>query len=174
MNKVCTGARALGKRVWGVCQQKRVVQACAAFPPTLTFPIYKRNHLHRLGKVGLRTRTELLFLPRGNGCLPHRAFQAVVGSSKFSFSYYITGILILIGTLLGRFVCGFLCPFGWVQDLLNKIPFPKVQYKKAQVVAVCEIWHFDRDGLGASGTAAKCRGHGRSLFLQVRMPARHT
>ena len=48
-----------------------------------------------------------------------------MGSSKFSFSYYITGILILIGTLLGRFVCGFLCPFGWVQDLLNKIPFPK-------------------------------------------------
>ena len=30
--------------------------------------------------------------------------------SKFRFSYYITGILILFGVLLGRFICGFLCP----------------------------------------------------------------
>ena len=28
-------------------------------------------------------------------------------------------------TLLGRLVCGFLCPFWTDQDLLNKIPFPK-------------------------------------------------
>ena len=26
---------------------------------------------------------------------------------------------------MGRFVCGFLCPFGLIQDLLHKIPFPK-------------------------------------------------
>ena len=58
------------------------------------------------------------------------AFQAVVGSSKFRFSYYITGILILFGVLLGRFICGFLCPFGWFQELLHKIPSPKLSTKK--------------------------------------------
>ena len=35
------------------------------------------------------------------------------------------GILIFIGALLGRAVCGFLCPFGFLQDLLYKIPFFK-------------------------------------------------
>lgn len=30
-----------------------------------------------------------------------------------------------VGALLGRFVCGWLCPFGLFQDLLHKIPFPK-------------------------------------------------
>ncbi len=30
-----------------------------------------------------------------------------------------------VGALIGRFVCGWLCPFGLIQDLLHKIPFPK-------------------------------------------------
>ena len=53
-----------------------------------------------------------------------------MGSSKFSFSYYITGFLILLGVLLGRFICGFLCPFGWLQELLHKIPSKKFSTKK--------------------------------------------
>ena len=35
-----------------------------------------------------------------------------------------TGFMILVGTFMGRFVCGWLCPFGLIQDLLNKIPLP--------------------------------------------------
>ena len=54
----------------------------------------------------------------------------MIGSSKFKFSYYITGILILFGVLLGRFICGFLCPFGWFQELLHKIPTKKFSTKK--------------------------------------------
>lgn len=64
--------------------------------------------------------------PAASGACPIGAFQAVAGSSKFGFSYYITGFLILVGVLLGRFVCGFLCPFGWLQDLLHKIPSRKI------------------------------------------------
>lgn len=29
-----------------------------------------------------------------------------------------------------RFVCGFLCPFGWFQELLHKIPFKKISTRK--------------------------------------------
>ena len=68
--------------------------------------------------------------PAASGACPIGSFQAVVGSSKFSFSYYITGFLILLGVLLGRFVCGFLCPFGWLQELLHKIPGKKLSTKK--------------------------------------------
>ncbi len=64
--------------------------------------------------------------PAASGACPIGAFQAVAGSSKFGFSYYITGFLILVGVLLGRFVCGFLCPFGWLQDLLHKVPGRKI------------------------------------------------
>ena len=68
--------------------------------------------------------------PAATGACPIGAFQAVVGSSKFKFTYYITGFFILLGVLLGRFICGFLCPFGWFQDLLHKIPGKKLSTEK--------------------------------------------
>lgn len=38
---------------------------------------------------------------------------------------YVFGILTIFGTLAGRLICGFLCPFGLIQDLFHKIPFVK-------------------------------------------------
>ena len=35
------------------------------------------------------------------------------------------GFLVLFGLTLGRWICGWLCPFGWVQDLVYRIPFFK-------------------------------------------------
>ena len=67
--------------------------------------------------------------PAATGACPIGAFQAVTGSSKYSFSYYISGILIFLGVVFGRLICGFLCPFGWFQDLLYKIPTRKFSTK---------------------------------------------
>lgn len=59
------------------------------------------------------------------GSCPVGSLQAVIGKKGGRISFYVVGILIIIGSLLGRFVCGWLCPFGFFQDLLHKIPFPK-------------------------------------------------
>lgn len=113
-------------KVGDLLKRRGAVQALAAFltnphlPNFLSGTIYT-GQAKRFCVPGLNCYS----CPAATGACPIGAFQAVVGSSKFSFSYYITGILIFIGALLGRFVCGFLCPFGWVQDLLNKVPFPK-------------------------------------------------
>lgn len=56
---------------------------------------------------------------------PIGSLQAVLGSKNFKFSFYIIGFLMIIGAFIGRFVCGWLCPFGLIQDLLYKIPFIK-------------------------------------------------
>ncbi len=63
--------------------------------------------------------------PGAKGACPIGALQAVIGNYNFKFTYYVAGFLIFIGALMGRFVCGWLCPFGLIQDLLNKIPFVK-------------------------------------------------
>jgi polyferredoxin len=48
-------------------------------------------------------------------------------SPKYSLSFYVYGFLLLIGLLGGRLVCGFLCPFGLIQELLHKLPLPKLK-----------------------------------------------
>lgn len=63
--------------------------------------------------------------PGALGSCPVGAMQAVVGSWNFKLTFYVAGFLMFIGALTGRFVCGWLCPFGLIQDLLHKIPFPK-------------------------------------------------
>ena len=37
------------------------------------------------------------------------------------------GILLLFGVILGRSICGWLCPLGLIQELLHKIPTCKIQ-----------------------------------------------
>lgn len=63
--------------------------------------------------------------PGAVGACPIGAMQAVIGSWNFKFTFYVAGFLIFIGALAGRFVCGWLCPFGLIQDLLHHIPLPK-------------------------------------------------
>lgn len=63
--------------------------------------------------------------PGAVGACPIGSLQNTLSGLKFKFPYYVLGLLIFFGTLLGRAVCGFLCPFGFLQDLLYKIPFYK-------------------------------------------------
>lgn len=56
---------------------------------------------------------------------PIGSLQAVLNSRNFTVSCYVFGFIMVVGALFGRLVCGFLCPFGLVQDLLYKIPFVK-------------------------------------------------
>lgn len=63
--------------------------------------------------------------PAASFACPIGALQAVSGSMNYDFSFYVTGFLLAVGVLLGRFACGWLCPFGLVQELLYRLPFRK-------------------------------------------------
>ncbi len=63
--------------------------------------------------------------PGSLGSCPIGSLQAVLGSAKYKISFYMLGFFLLVGALLGRAVCGFLCPFGWIQELLHRIPSVK-------------------------------------------------
>ena len=107
------------------------IQAAAFLLTNIHLPNFFKGQIYRgTGKTVCVPGLNCYSCPGAAGACPIGAFQAVVGSSKFRFSYYITGILILLGVLLGRFICGFLCPFGWFQELLHKIPTPKLSTKR--------------------------------------------
>ena len=53
---------------------------------------------------------------------PMGALQALLSRQGVHIPFGALGFFFLFGSLLGRFVCGWLCPFGLVQELMHKIP----------------------------------------------------
>ncbi len=72
--------------------------------------------------------------PGAVAACPLGSLQNAIAGSARRFPLYILGLLLLIGLFLGRLICGFLCPFGFLQDLLHKIPLPKI--KKNRVTRI--------------------------------------
>ncbi len=72
--------------------------------------------------------------PGAVGSCPLGSIQNALGSGKTSTIAYVFGIIILFGLILGRTICGWLCPMGLLQDLLYKIKSPKVHKNKVTKV----------------------------------------
>ena len=51
-------------------------------------------------------------------------------SALHLFPFITIGLLILVGAFLGSLLCGWACPFGFLQDLLAKVPTPKFDLPK--------------------------------------------
>ncbi len=63
---------------------------------------------------------------------PLARFACPVGSLQHfiairQFPFYILGFIGFIGVVSGRFICGFLCPFGFFQELLYKLRTFKIK-----------------------------------------------
>ena len=107
--------------------------------------------------------------PAAGLACPIGALQAVTGSVKYDVSFYVVGFLFAVGVLLGRFVCGWLCPFGLFQELLHRIPSPKkklpkpLKYVKYVVLAVLVI--------ALPVLATNVMGMGQPAFCQYICPA---
>jgi len=65
--------------------------------------------------------------PGAVAACPLGSLQAALSSSRYKFPYYILGTLLLFGLLFGRLICGFLCPFGLLQELIYKLPVKKIK-----------------------------------------------
>ena len=62
---------------------------------------------------------------------PLGALQNSFSASNKTAPYYMLGIIMLYGIIFGRWICGWLCPFGLLQDLLHKIKTPKLKKNRA-------------------------------------------
>ena len=69
--------------------------------------------------------------PGAVGSCPLGSIQNALASTGHRAGWYVLGIILLFGVILGRTICGWLCPLGLIQELLHKIPTPKL--KKSRV-----------------------------------------
>lgn len=70
--------------------------------------------------------------PAATTYCPMGALQQLMLSIRFSLEtghyyigWYVLGCIGVVGSFLGRMICGWACPFGFVQEILHKIPSRK-------------------------------------------------
>ena len=65
--------------------------------------------------------------PGAVAACPLGALQNALASTGHRAAWYVVGILLLFGITLGRTICGWLCPLGFLQELLHKLPTVKIR-----------------------------------------------
>ena len=102
--------------------------------------------------------------PGAAGACPLGSIQNALAYSGHRAGWYVLGIIMIFGLSLGRTICGWLCPLGLMQELLHKIPTPKIKksrvtralsYLKYVILAVFAVaipmWYGIRHDLAVPG-----------------------
>jgi len=69
--------------------------------------------------------------PGALAACPVGAFQAILAAPAHGVSLYITGLVSTAGAAVGRAICGWLCPFGLLQELLARPQAHLVRFPRA-------------------------------------------
>lgn len=67
--------------------------------------------------------------PGAVAACPLGSLQGAISSSH-STLWYVGGILLLYSIMFGRMICGWICPFGYIQELFYKLQTPKMKKNK--------------------------------------------
>lgn len=109
---------------------RKFIQLVAAFLANsyLLFP-WTKNIYQGPMKVMCSPGLNCYSCPAATTYCPIGAIQQLLLGIRFSletgamfFSSYVVGTIGLIATATGRITCGWLCPFGLIQELLHKTP----------------------------------------------------
>ena len=111
--------------------KRKVIQLISAFLYNLNIKNFFDGKIHRGNSKSVCVPgLNCYSCPGALGSCPLGSLQNSIANPILKFPFYILGILLLLGLLLGRIICGFLCPFGLIQELLYKIPVKKLKKNK--------------------------------------------
>lgn len=108
--------------------KRHVIQLLAALLYNLDFQGFATGQISRAAtKQVCVPGLNCYSCPGAVGACPIGALQGALVASGRALPFYVVGLLLAFGAVLGRTICGWLCPFGFIQDLLDKIPLPKIR-----------------------------------------------
>ena len=108
--------------------RRRLIQLYAALLYNAHLKGYISGEIYTGGaKVACLPGLNCYSCPGAVGACPLGALQNALASTGSRGPYYVAGILLLFGLTLGRTICGYLCPMGLLQELIHKIPAPKLK-----------------------------------------------
>lgn len=106
---------------------------------------------------------------------PIGALQQSLASSSLSMAFYVVGTLLAFGAIAGRTICGWACPFGFIQDIIDKagraLHLPEV--RKGAWSKRLSLLKYAILGLAIAGPLATLalQGLGKPLFCTLVCPA---
>ena len=134
------------KRLWNwlkahIPTKRKLIQLYAALLTNANLKGYTPGNIYKGSLKNLCTPgLNCYSCPGAVGACPLGSLQNALAASGKTAPYYVFGILLLYGLLFGRWICGFLCPFGLIQELLHKIPTPKLN--KSRVTRVLSYFKY--------------------------------
>jgi polyferredoxin len=136
--------------------RRRLVQALSALLANANLPGFIEGRIYqgRLKSV-CAPFLNCYSCPGALGACPVGSFQSLAAGFSHTASLYVLGFLTAVGAAGGRFVCGWLCPFGFIQELLHRLSprrwaLPRVlEYLKWPVLLLTVLLPFYwRDAVG--------------------------
>jgi len=117
----------LGKKI----SRRKIIQLMSAVIYNANFKGFAEGNIYKGDIKGVCVPgLNCYSCPGAIAACPLGSLQSSINELKFKLPLYIIGILIIFGITLGRAVCAYLCPFGLIEELLYKIPSPKIKKNK--------------------------------------------
>lgn len=111
--------------------KRRIIQFYAMLLYNCNFKGFESGRIYKGSTKGMCVPgLNCYSCPGAIGACPLGSLQNALAESGNRLPAYIFGIIIMFGLLLGRTICGFLCPMGLIQDLLHKIKTQKIEKSK--------------------------------------------
>ncbi len=115
--------------------KRRWFQAISALAINAYFPGWLKGGIYQGNAKGICVPVLNCYsCPAALGACPIGALQNFFASLRFNlsiaqyqFGLYVIGFFGAVGSLAGRIPCGWMCPFGLLQELMYKIKTPKIR-----------------------------------------------
>ena len=118
-----------------ILRKRKWFQSISALVFNLNIPFFFKGQIYKGPTKGICVPIFNCYsCPAAMGACPIGALQNSLANLRFNLSLgihqlglYVIGSMAVVGSLMGRIPCGWLCPFGLIQELLYKIPSPKIK-----------------------------------------------